>query len=116
MSSPSKAKREYAFQQPINEEKLEKQRIYYVYRAKGEQEAQPWFPGNIFDLKYQGDGLGEAQVVLVEAMRFEDLTEYDAILTGFEDEEALRGAVGTWLGLDPLDPKAGFYKVLFRWL
>lgn len=116
MASASQPERVYAFQPPINEEKLEKQHIYYVFRGKEDQENQPWFPGNLFDLEYDGESLGEAQVVLVEAQRLEDLTEYDAILTGFEDEDALRQAVADWLGFKPEDQKQGFYKVLFRWL
>lgn len=116
MSAPSQPQRAYAYRQPIDEEKLRKQRIYYAYRGKEEQEKQPWFPGNIFDVRYGDEPLGEAQVILVEALRLQDLTEYDAILTGFPDEDELRKAVAQWLDFDPEDEKQGFYKILHRWL
>ncbi|MFQ6013777.1 MAG: hypothetical protein ACE5LS_09125, partial [Thermoplasmata archaeon] len=61
--------------------------------------------------------LGEAQVILVEAQRLEDLTQYDSLLTGFgEDTEELRAAIRSWLGFQGEAGKEGFFKVLYRWI
>lgn len=116
MASPNPPKKSYVYQAPVNEKKLRQQLVYYVYRGKEEAEKEPWFPGNLFDVKLGEESLGEAQVILVEAQRTEDLTEYDARLTGFEDEEELREAVRAWLGFQGDARKEGFFKVLFRWL
>ncbi|MDX1535134.1 MAG: hypothetical protein R3291_05895 [Thermoplasmata archaeon] len=117
MAAATTKRREYVFAPPINEEKLRKQLIYYLYRSKDEASAQPWFPGNLFDLKLGDEALGEAQVILVEAQRLEDLTQYDALLTGFEENvEDLRNAVRSWLGFKGEAKKEGFFKVLYRWI
>ncbi len=115
--APGLAKKSYAYQPPIDEEKLRKQLVYYVYRGKEEADKEPWFPGNLFDVQLEEDQLGEAQVILVEAQRLEDLTQYDAMLTGFgEDVEELRNAIRSWLGFRGEAKKEGFFKVLYRWL
>lgn len=117
MVAPGQVKRSYTYQPPINEEKLRKQLVYYVYRGKGEADKEPWFPGNLFDVQVGDERLGEAQVILVEAQRLEDLTQYDAMLTGFGEEvEELRKAIRLWLGFRGEAKKEGFFKVLFRWL
>ncbi len=117
MVAPGQVKRSYTYQPPINEEQLRKQRVYYVYRGKGEADKEPWFPGNLFDVQVGDERLGEAQVILVEAQRLEDLTQYDAMLTGFGEEvEELRKAIRLWLGFRGEAKKEGFFKVLFRWL
>jgi hypothetical protein len=53
--------------------------------------------------------------VLPEAVRLEDLTVYDAMVTGLKSVEELRAFVSGALRLDP-DPKAGLIKILYRWL
>lgn len=116
MSRSEKPKREYVFRPPIDEEKLHSQRVYYAYRSKEEMEKDRWFPGNIFDVKYGDESLGEAQVILVEAEKVEDLTIYDAMLTGFSTQEELKDAVIQWFDLKGNVEKEGFLKVLYRWL
>ncbi len=112
----SKSRREYAYQSPINEERLKEKLIYYAYRDKEEMEKNAWFPGNIFNIKLGDDVLGEAQVILVEAQKVEDLTIYDALLTGFKTLEELREAVVKWFDFKGNVDKQGFFKVLYRWL
>ncbi len=114
--TPEKPAREYVYRPPIEEEKLREQRVYYAYRSKEEAEKEMWFPGNIFHVYLGEEELAEAQVVLVEAQKVEDLTVYDALLTGFQSQEELRDAVVSWFGFQGNVEKQGFYKVLFRWL
>ncbi|MFQ5908748.1 MAG: hypothetical protein ACE5JE_08005 [Thermoplasmata archaeon] len=117
MVAPGTAKRSYAYEPPVNEEKLREQYVYYLYRGKEEAEREPWFPGNLFDVKLGEESLGEAQVILVEAQRLEDLTQYDSLLTGFgEDVTELQDAVRSWLGFRGEAKKEGFFKVLYRWI
>lgn len=113
---PEKPAREHVYRPPIDEERLRNQRVYYAYRGKEEAEKQMWFPGNIFHVKLGDELLSEAQVVLVEAVKVEDLTVYDALLTGFQSAEELKEAVVSWLGFQGNVEKQGFYKVLFRWI
>ncbi len=75
-----------------------------------------WFPGNIFNIWLGDEVLGEAQVILVEAQKVEDLTVYDALLTGFQTLEELRDAIVDWFGFKGSVEKQGFFKVLYRWL
>ncbi len=111
-----KPKREYTFRVPINEERLREKLLYYAYRSKEEMEREAWFPGNIFNINYGRDIIGEAQVILVEAQKVEDLTVYDALLTGFQTLEELRAAVIQWFDFKGNVEKQGFFKVLYRWL
>ncbi|MCJ2519577.1 MAG: hypothetical protein LN412_01335 [Candidatus Thermoplasmatota archaeon] len=79
-------------------------------------ERDAWFPGNIFNVKLDDKVLGEAQVILVEAQKVEDLTIYDALLTGFQTAEELKDAVIDWFDFKGNVEKQGFLKVLYRWL
>lgn len=116
MVTPGKPKREYTFRAPINEERLKDKLLYYAYRSKEEMEREAWFPGNIFSVVYGDEELGEAQVILVEAQKVEDLTVYDALLTGFQTVDDLRDAVVQWFDFKGNVEKHGFFKVLYRWL
>ncbi len=116
MVTPGKPKREYTFRAPINEERLRAKLLYYAYRSKEEMEKEAWFPGNIFYIVYGDEVVGEAQVILVEAQKVEDLTVYDALLTGFQTLENLKDAVVQWFDFRGNVEKHGFFKVLYRWL
>jgi hypothetical protein len=116
MAAPSKPEREYVFHRPINEEKLRKKLIYYAFRNKEQMEKDAWFPGNIFNIKFDDELLGEAQVILVDAQKVEDLTVYDAILTGFETLDKLKDAIIQWFDFKGNVEKQGFFKILYRWL
>lgn len=113
---PSPPQREVVIDDGRLERKLKDKRVYIAYRRREEMERDPWFPGNIFHVKYKAESLGEAQVILPEAIRLEDLTVYDALVTGLKDVEELRSFVARAVRVDQSDPKAGFYKILFRWL
>ncbi|MFQ5946887.1 MAG: hypothetical protein ACE5NC_11700 [Anaerolineae bacterium] len=116
MASAEKPSREFHYRAPINEERLREKLLYYAYRSKEEMEGDTWFPGNIFHIHYGNDVVGEAQVILVEAHKVEDLTVYDALLTGFQTLEELQDAVVQWFDFKGNIEKQGFFKVLFRWL
>ncbi len=79
-------------------------------------ERDAWFPGNIFNIRLGDETLGEGQVILVEAQKVEDLTVYDALLTGFQTLEELKEAIVRWFDFKGGVEKQGFFKVLFRWL
>ncbi len=115
-SAPKVPRRELVVEDPRVEGKLRDKRVYIAYRRREDMERDPWFPGNIFHVKYKGEELGEAQVILPEALRLEDLSVYDAMVTGLKDVKELREFVAGAVKLDPRDEKAGFYKILFRWL
>jgi hypothetical protein len=108
--------REFVVEDPKLEAMLRDKRSYIAYRRKEDMEREPWFPGNIFHVRFAEETIGEAQVILPEAIRFEDLTIYDAMVTGFQDVEQLRDFVAGTLKLDSKEPKQGFYKILYRWL
>ncbi|MFQ5837811.1 MAG: hypothetical protein ACE5HJ_03405 [Thermoplasmata archaeon] len=116
MTSSAKPAREYVYHGPINEEKLREKLTYYAYRDKTQMEKDAWFPGNIFNIKLDDEVLGEAQVILVEAQKVEDLTVYDALLTGFQTLEELKDAIVQWFRFKGSVDKQGFFKILYRWL
>ncbi len=115
MAATPRPPRIAVYEDPRMEGTLRDRRVYLAFRRKEEMEKDPWFPGNIFQVKYRDELLGEAQVVLPEAVRLEDLTVYDAMVTGLKSVEELRSFVSGALRLDP-DPKAGLIKILYRWL
>ncbi len=115
MAAAPRPPRIAVYEDPRMEGTLRDRRVYLAFRRKEEMEKDPWFPGNIFQVKYRDELLGEAQVVLPEAVRLEDLTVYDAMVTGLKSVEELRSFVSGALRLDP-DPKAGLIKILYRWL
>ncbi|OGS48419.1 MAG: hypothetical protein A3K68_01385 [Euryarchaeota archaeon RBG_16_68_13] len=102
---------------PGAEEKLRKQYVYQTYLSEEDLGRLKVVPGNRLLVKFQDEIVGEGQAILVEPMTLERVTPYDAMISGYENTEAMRKHLSATVLKGAKKPSAAeFYRVLFRWL
>ena len=105
------------FVHPGQEQKLREQFVYQGYVSEEERAKQKMINGNRLVIKFRDEVVGEGQINLIEKTNLESLSAYDAILSGFENVDALRNhLVETVLKGERKPAHAEFFRVLFRWL
>ena len=105
------------FVHPSQEPKLREQFVYQGYVSCDEQARQRIINGNRLVIKFKDEVIGEGQINLIEKTSLENLSAYDAILSGLENVEALRKhVVETVLRGERKPAQVEFFRVLFRWL
>ncbi len=109
--------RTLVFTHPGQAGKLREQFVYQGYVTREERTRQNMSNGNRLVIKFRDEVIGEGQINLIEATNLERLSQYDAILSGLQDEQILRKHVAeTVLKGERKPAQAEFFRVLFRWL
>lgn len=98
------------------EEKLRNQLVYQACVSKKEMEQQKYFMGNRLVVKFQQEVIGEGQIILIQKVTYPELTQYDAVVGGYEKLDDLLGDVKARVGIEKTPEKTEFFKILYRWL
>ncbi len=105
-----------AIDEPELGEKVKQQLVWQVFRPPEEVESQMLFFPAKLAITHGGDPVGEAQIILSELWEIEDLSKYDAIVSGYETREAYLESLKKYFPKAKKLERAAGYKILFRWL
>jgi len=98
------------------EGKLRNQLVYQACISKQEMAQQKYMMGNRLVLKFKEEVIGEGQIILIAPVTYADITQYDAVLGGYERLEELGVHLKSRIPVEKTPEKTEFYKILFRWL
>ena len=102
---------------PPAEPKLRQQYVYQTHLSQGEMDEKRIVSGNRLVVRFKDEVVGEGQAILVEKTNLEKITKYDAMMSGFEDEVALKKhLLATVLAGVRKPDQVPFWKILYRWL
>jgi hypothetical protein len=105
-----------AIDEPELGEKLEKQLVWQVFLPPEQVESgMLFFPAKLA-VTHRGTPVGEAQIILSERWEVEDLTKYDAIVSGYDSLEEYLESLKRHFPKAKRIERAEGYKILFRWL
>jgi hypothetical protein len=98
------------------EGKLRNQLVYQACVSKKDMATQKYMMGNRLVLKYRDEVIGEGQIILIAPVTYADLTQYDAVVGGYEKLEELTGHLVKQIPVEKSPERTEFYKILYRWL
>ena len=98
------------------QEKLRGQLVYQACVSKRDMEQQKYFMGNRLVIKFKEEVIGEGQIILISKVTYPDLTQYDAVVGGYDQLDDLLVDVKARVGVEKTPEKTEFYKILYRWL
>ena len=102
---------------PAAEERLRQQYVYQTHLSQAEMDEKRIVSGNRLVVRFKDEVVGEGQAILVEKTTLDRVTKYDAMMSGFEDDKALRTYLLTTVLSGVRKPdQVPFWKVLYRWL
>jgi len=97
-------------------ERLNEKLVYQAYVTGEDWTKRKFYPGNKLIIKLKDEVVGEAQIVLVEAVPMGTLTRHDATVSGYKEVEDLVIALQKELPTERKWEKTEVYKILYRWI
>src|SRR3989442_15365339 len=88
--------------------KLNEKLVYQAYVTDADWQARKFYPGNKLILKVKDEGIGEGQIILVEATTMARLTRHEATISGYKEVEDLVHELQKQM---PMDKKWGSTEV-----
>jgi hypothetical protein len=102
---------------PGAEERLRQQYVYQTHLSQTEMDEKRIVSGNRLVVKFKDEVVGEGQAILVEKTTLEKVSKYDAMMSGFEDDQVLKKHLLTTVLAGVRKPdQVPFWKILYRWL